>query len=187
MWNIFPFLTNKLLYAKNRFFVYFCHRHMEAVANNFCRFREPNLQKIRVKNRSKISAESTGFTFVFGLFNQGLFFLFKNCCWARKFEDQVCYCCPWILKILQHFYPWFKVQYLIFMLGCQSEDSLPNLTQSHWILLLQKKMWSIGSRLCRWLFSFAQPAKRKSLGRSKPTTHCVECFYYIQVLQYCLL
>ena len=47
MWNIFPFLTNKLLYTKNRFFVYFRRRHMEAAANNFCQFCEPKLQDIR--------------------------------------------------------------------------------------------------------------------------------------------
>ncbi len=45
-------------------------------------------------------------------------------------------------------------------------------------------------------FSFAQLAKGKSLGRSKPTTnsqiqalatHCVDYFYYIQALLNCLL
>jgi hypothetical protein len=45
-------------------------------------------------------------------------------------------------------------------------------------------------------FGFAQLAKGKSLGRSKPATnsqaqalatHYVDCFYYIQVLQNCLL
>jgi len=45
-------------------------------------------------------------------------------------------------------------------------------------------------------FSFAQLAKGKSLGRSKPATksqiqalatHCVDCFYYIQALLNCLL
>ena len=49
---------------------------------------------------------------------------------------------------------------------------------------------------CAANFSFAQLAKRKSLGRSKPATnsqaqalatHCVECFYYIQALLNCLL
>ncbi len=45
-------------------------------------------------------------------------------------------------------------------------------------------------------FSFAQLAKGKSLGRSKPATksqiqaqatHCVDYFYYIQALLNCLL
>jgi hypothetical protein len=45
-------------------------------------------------------------------------------------------------------------------------------------------------------FSFAQLVKGKSLGRSKPATnsqiqaqatHCVDYFYYIQALLYCLL
>ncbi len=51
---------------------------------------------------------------------------------------------------------------------------------------------------CAANLSFAQLAKRKSLGRSKPATnsqaqalatHCVECFYYvyIQALLNCLL
>jgi len=37
--NLFWFLTYKLSFAKNRYFVYFRRRHVEAEANNFRRFR----------------------------------------------------------------------------------------------------------------------------------------------------
>ena len=54
----------------------------------------------------------------------------------------------------------------------------------------------IGNVTVPLTFSFAQLAKEKSLGRSKPATnsqiqalatHCVDYFYYMQALLNCLL
>jgi hypothetical protein len=87
----------------------------------------------------KISVEGTGFTSVFGPFNRRVFLLLRTAAEPKNSKTKFTTAAHGFWEEFCNIFNCDLILLLISMLGCQSEDFLPILTQNHWIPPLQKR------------------------------------------------